>query len=201
MTSHRLLATNRQDRLGPRSPRCARSSPRSPRLPRPATARVQRCYRQRALLASCISPNRFPLCFLAGDFLESILHRAPLLLPGYLTHASRAMNMDSEDGELFVKVCVDSLASAFTMRKVRSVMKETDNIWKYSNLPHLCVHTRKLWQTLCSYGSRMPHVMAHRTACHRSPLMASHRQPSQNDRPHQERRLQMVSPPPCLLAL
>lgn len=110
MASHRLLATNRQDGLSPRSPRCSRS-PRSSRFPRHAAARVRRYHYQRTLLASCISSYRSPLSCLAGDFLDSILHRAPSLLPGYLTHASTVMNMDSEDGELFVKVCVGGLQS------------------------------------------------------------------------------------------
>lgn len=111
MASHRILATNRQDRLAPRTPRSPRfpRSPRSPRFPRPAAARVKRCYRKRGLLAAYISHTRFPLTFLAGDLFHSIIDRAPSLLPGYLTHASRAINMDSEDGELFVKVCLQKL--------------------------------------------------------------------------------------------
>lgn len=100
MASHRLSVPIRQDRLSPRSP----GSPRSPRFPRRVSARVQRGYRRRAFLASCFSLRRHSLSFLADDLFKSILHRAPSLIPRYPFHALQAMNMDSEDGEMFVKV-------------------------------------------------------------------------------------------------
>lgn len=141
MTSHRRLASNRQDRLGPRPPGCPRS-PRSPRFPRPAAARVQRCYRRRALLASCISPNPFPLSFLAGDFFESISLRVPSLLPGFLTHASRVTNMDSEDGELFVKVRVRGQRCVNKGKARAATIERTDTCWNIATC-HICAYARE----------------------------------------------------------
>lgn len=143
MASHRVLATNRQDRLGPRSPRIPRS-PRSPRFPRPAAAKVQRCYRKRGLLAAYISPIQFPLSFLAVDVFGSILSRAPSLLPGYPSHASRAINMDSEDGELFVKVSLEENGTSNHPWARRQRLTKFDPTATY----HICAYARE------SFGQR-----------------------------------------------
>lgn len=99
MTSHRLPVANCKDRSCPRASR----SPRSPSLP-PGAAKFE-SGNHRTLVASYSSSGRLPVSVLAVDLLAHVLYRAPSLLAGCVPHAFPAMKMDSEDGELFIKVC------------------------------------------------------------------------------------------------
>lgn len=100
MTSHRLPVANHLERSCPRASR----TPRSPPLPHCA-AKAQ-SGNHLALVASCSSSGRLPVSAIAVDLLAHVLYRAPSLLAGCVPHAFPAMKMDSEDGELFIKVCL-----------------------------------------------------------------------------------------------
>lgn len=93
MTSHRLLVISRHDSLCPR-----------PRGSAPKKTRGCRC----AVLASSCTSGRPTVDTLAVRVLGLVILRASSLLCNFVPDAFVAINMDSEDGELFIKVCEPS---------------------------------------------------------------------------------------------
>lgn len=137
MTSYRLSVANRQHRLYPRSQRTFRSPPS-----RPGAAKSFGAYR-RALVSFCFSPGRALLTVLAVDFLDTP-HRATSILAGYVPHAFPAVNMDSEDGELFIKVCLGIFCVPNTCCSYSNLASNTKlTCLKLAATCHIRAHTRK----------------------------------------------------------